>query len=379
MDNEVFKISELIFKFLEKNLTKDEEDELRRLLKKKKYAGLLDRYNDIDKIREELDFMQRFDADKIWEQIRKSRHVPWWKSKEIYKYAAFFLLPFLIFAILFSYLSKDTLPDASGTDQELKNQVVLTVADGSQVLLGEKAVEMTLQEGAGLEGYRDSLVYWSDKPFDQQANHTIQVPGMRTVKITLADGTIAWINARSKLTYPAVFGSGTREVSLEGEAYFDVNHDPDRPFIVRTGQASMEVLGTSFNVKSYEGKTVTTLLNGRVEMETDQGNIMLAPGEGAQTEGGSLKKLPLHDSEMAVAWKNGYFLFDKSDFGQALKEVCRWYGLKLMHPVGDGFREITVSGKVSRKTPVDEMLLIMEDVSGVSLIRSGDNLEIIKN
>ena len=102
--------------------------------------------------------------------------------------------------------------------------------------------------------------------------------------IKLPDGTTVWLNAGSKLNYPRQFTGGKREVALEGEAFFDVAKDPDRPFTVRTKTFAIRVLGTEFNVAAYpdENKLETTLISGKVQVtmnEKPDQNIILAPNE----------------------------------------------------------------------------------------------------
>ncbi len=97
---------------------------------------------------------------------------------------------------------------------------------------------------------------------------SIYVPTGQRVNITLSDGTNVWLNARTKIVYPAVFDKSVRQVAVDGEAYFDVAKDKKRPFIVETGKCNMEVLGTKFNVEGYSDKDdfEVTLMEGSVRV-----------------------------------------------------------------------------------------------------------------
>lgn len=100
-------------------------------------------------------------------------------------------------------------------------------------------------------------------------SNIVEVPVGQRKKIVLPDGSVVWLNSKSKLTYPSVFNNGTREVELEGEALFDVTHNPDKPFTVITPAYRINVLGTVFNVKSYSANMVfeTTLISGSVKVQ----------------------------------------------------------------------------------------------------------------
>ncbi|MCE6992622.1 FecR family protein [Dyadobacter sp. CY323] len=106
-------------------------------------------------------------------------------------------------------------------------------------------------------------------------------------KVKLPDGTVIWVKAGSSLRYPKVFDGENRDVFLEGEAFFDVAHQAERPFLVHTSDLTIRVLGTAFNVKSYkdQGTIETTLLRGKVKIEkdnaTETSEIILNPNERA--------------------------------------------------------------------------------------------------
>ncbi|MGC4234162.1 MAG: FecR family protein [Niabella sp.] len=117
-----------------------------------------------------------------------------------------------------------------------------------------------------------------------KADNIVSTKKGSKTNLVLPDGTKVWVNADSKLTYDKGFGSNTREVTLTGEAYFDVTKDPSRPFIVHTPTLDVKVLGTAFNVRAYpnEASTQTTLLRGAVEVllkNKKHEKILLAPNE----------------------------------------------------------------------------------------------------
>ena len=112
--------------------------------------------------------------------------------------------------------------------------------------------------------------------------NTIKVPAGQRANLTLPDGTNVWLNARSEMRYPAVFTGNKREITLDGEAYFEVTHNEDKPFVVQTNKCNVEVLGTKFNVEAYSDSEdfCTSLMEGSVRV-SDKGNpsesLVLAP------------------------------------------------------------------------------------------------------
>ncbi len=157
-------------------------------------------------------------------------------------------------------------------------------------------------------------------------------------KVELADGTVVWLNHKSRLRYPARFDSDIRKVELSGEGYFDVAHNPDVPFVINAGMINIIAHGTEFNVCSYpdDDKTEATLVEGEIEIESS-------------VDGSSrTESLALHPSERAVydrnnrtvashmivddryyAWKNGRLVFKNEPMGDVIKKLSRWFNVDI--------------------------------------------------
>ena len=154
--------------------------------------------------------------------------------------------------------------------------------------------------------------------------------------MVLEDGSRVWLNSESEFRYPSVFDQGKREVYLKGEGYFEVVHDKERPFIVRTEKVSTRVLGTEFNVQSYTGKAVNvTLVRGSVAVRgnNDQANtseVVLNPGENASWEGGRFR-VETVDALKYVAWKDGFFYYDNEPLENILNELGRWFDFTVFY------------------------------------------------
>ena len=163
---------------------------------------------------------------------------------------------------------------------------------------------------------------------------TIQSPRGEKSKIILADSTVVWLNSESQLIYSNDFDDDVRLVTLSGEGYFDVKKDRDRPFIVRTTNADIEVYGTRFNVSSYpdEQLTETTLEEGKIGVYIvgKSNPVAVNPGQrfifNKLTGETSLKQV---DTDLYTSWKENKLRFDNALFGDVVKKLERWYDVKI--------------------------------------------------
>ncbi len=163
---------------------------------------------------------------------------------------------------------------------------------------------------------------------------TIQSPRGEKSKIILADSTVVWLNSESQLTYSNDFDSDMRIVTLSGEGYFDVTKDCDRPFIVRTMNADIEVYGTRFNVSSYpdEQQTETTLEEGKIGVYIvgKSNPVAVNPGQrfifNKQTGETSLEQV---DTDLYTSWKENKLRFNNALFGDVVKKLERWFDVKI--------------------------------------------------
>jgi transmembrane sensor len=164
--------------------------------------------------------------------------------------------------------------------------------------------------------------------------NTIEVPNGQRSQISLYDGTKVWLNSGTKFRYPVVFSKKSREVFIEGEAFFDVAKDKKHPFVVNAGQLKVEVMGTRFNVYAYpeEGEFSTTLEEGSVNMinTSDSKGLILKPGEQVifdrATDG--FKKLEVN-TELYTSWKENLLKFEDAPFDEVIKKMERWYDIKI--------------------------------------------------
>lgn len=158
----------------------------------------------------------------------------------------------------------------------------------------------------------------------------LSTPANATAEVTLSDGSVVTVNAGSRLVYPQKFNGNTREVEVQGEAYFKVRHDAKHPFIVHANGISTKVLGTEFNVRSYsKNDTHVTLLQGSVLVSAPKMQKRIVPGEDASFNGSSLAVHSV-DTEEFTAWKDGEFYFDNETLLDIAKEIGKWYNVSVI-------------------------------------------------
>ncbi|NJK98039.1 MAG: FecR family protein [Bacteroidetes bacterium] len=161
---------------------------------------------------------------------------------------------------------------------------------------------------------------------------TIIVPAGQRVNLQLADGTMVWLNARTRLTFPTKFSSKNREVTIDGEGYFEVAHDKTRPFIVKTGKYNVKVWGTRFNIKAYtkSDEFETSLIDGSVEIikpDKEQG-IFLKPNDKVFLNKDQLIVKRITNPDQFL-WKEGIISFENEPFAEMVKELELYFDLNI--------------------------------------------------
>lgn len=266
-----------------------------------------------------------------------------------------------------------------------KNKAVLTLADGKKISLSD-AMNGDIAKEAGFSITKTAdgqLVYniAESKDIEDMRVNTISTPNGGEWQIRLPDGSTVWLNAASSIQYPLNIGTAKqRIVKLNGEAYFEVAKNAAHPFIVETDKQSVEVLGTHFNINSYydEVVTKTTLLEGSVRVShgsTSQSEI-LKPGEQSivSVSGITVKGVDLDE---AIAWKNGYFMFNNEKQESILRKVARWYNVEIEY-ADPAAKEVMYYGTVSRFEKISKVLTKFEQTGEVRFDIKGNKVIVYK-
>jgi ferric-dicitrate binding protein FerR (iron transport regulator) len=195
----------------------------------------------------------------------------------------------------------------------------------------------------------------------------------------LSDGTAVWLNAASKLTFPVTFKGKERRVKLSGEAYFEVAHNKNSPFLVETNNQTVKVLGTHFNINAYndENYTKTTLIEGSVKVQsaTNLKPATLLPGEQATLGNNTLVKNTV-DTKEVLAWKNKMFRIYDQDLYSIMKQIGRWYNVDVEYR--GNLSDLRFGLYISKKRNIEQVLELMEVTKTVKFKIEGRKVIVIK-
>lgn len=365
MKNSPFDIVELIIKKFRGNLTQEEgialsnwrDDDLRNKLfledlDKKTTQGI------------DTSVFNQFDTERAWKSVLKKQQ----KRTTIFMWRSIAAVLAILISITAYFLiypfSHNADRIVESKDLKYKNDVLPAIvgakvirADGSEI-----KVENNIRFSA--DGYMNNS---SVEAIANEAQlltklNTLVVPAANYINLTLADGTKVWVNANSRLDFPSKFeGNERRVVLLEGEAYFEVAKDANRPFYVESKGAEVKVLGTHFNVMAYSGQLTTTLVEGSVKLSKGGKSVMLRPGERGDIQGALINVKPAN-FQKELAWKNNIFYFNGDNIVKIAQELQSWYDLEVTFSNDIPLLQ-TYTGEIRRDANLSEVLNMLEFVS----------------
>ena len=244
-------------------------------------------------------------------------------------------------------------------------KALLVLDDGTTIELDNLNNGVINQQGntAIQKTNQGSIKYVVDANLASNKVHynSISTPRGGEYFITLSDGTKVWLNAASSIHFPTTFDAKNRVVEITGEVYFEVSKKPHQPFVVRTGKAEIEVLGTHFNVNAYEDEsfTKTSLLEGSIKISTinlEKKPIAvkyILPGSQAKvSKNGQLEIVKDIDTEAVVAWKNSLFIFKSDDIQTIMRQISRWYDVDIKY---NGNVNMRFTGQITRNINVKKV------------------------
>jgi len=260
----------------------------------------------------------------------------------------------------------------------------LTLANGRKVLINDAlAGNIAIQSGVKVSKTADGQIVYevSDSHAARLEYNTLSTARGQQTWVRLADGSLVYLNAASSLKYPTSFANlKYRSVELSGEGYFEISKDKKHPFVVRTEQQDVEVLGTHFNINAYndEPNVKTTLLEGSVKLSA-HGNYprILRPGQQARYSGSSEISIAEVDTEEAVAWRNGFFVFDHETMETAMLKISRWYNVDIVFEQQELKKEI-LGGSASRSENITALLRVLSKAANVNMKAEGRRIIISK-
>ncbi|SMD01954.1 FecR family protein [Pedobacter nyackensis] len=392
MKNEPFEFAELISEYLCNELSKEEEAHLMRIIEKDEHKReILEYYKHTAPVQERLDYMDSLGIDAAWDKVRQryDRKSGNSRNYSILKYVAVLAIMVSSVALWFFGKTDNKMIIPLAINKHLNdvlpggNVAVLVLSNGKKVRLDSGKVTLEERDGTHLSGNQGGLAYSNDEAPDKEEvlYNTLIVPRGGTYNLKLPDGTSVWLNAMSELRFPLKFGTKERKVELIGEAYFEVAKNKNVPFKVHTRHQEIEVKGTHFNVNSYadENFDITTLLEGSVKISAPSVPAkfwMLSPGEQAETNKKTGQTLvAMGNMKEAIAWKNGYFLFNDEKLESIMTKVSRWYDVEVVYE--GKLEEQSFLGQIERSKKISSLLKILELSGNVHFKISGRRIVVM--
>ncbi|MBS0027322.1 FecR family protein [Chitinophaga sp. 22321] len=329
-------------------------------------------------------YLRQLDETQLWEKRKhlfqkgNIRHM-----RVLYRGAAAGLL-LLLGSALYLFLSREQQPHplAGVKPAATANNVILQMANGQTIVLSDTAQSALLNIGAAqMRVSPKSLQYESADANAPMAMNLLQVPAGKDYKLTLPDSTEIWLNAMSEIRFPVSFNGPTREVFVNGEAYFSVSKDINRPFIVHTGQFSVNVLGTAFNINTYSSNSPRlSLSSGKVALKSKTGNqsVQLSPGYEAtyNSQQNNGFRVDAFNARNTLAWMEGKYYFRNTTLKEIAMVIRRLFDVTVQFNTA-GVENMNVSGVLTKKDGLPEFMDNLSKTTDIKYQLNGSVLQIL--
>lgn len=359
---------------IEKGTATDEEKALME-------AWLLQYSPDSDKAYQPAEILA--DAGMVWDKIApghvKSAIKPMWP-----RIAAAASIVLALATGGFALLQRQAAQKQMVTNIERlvprQSGLVLTLNTGKRITLNPSANgNIRAADGTQVHQHNGEISYDAGiANSNELLTHTLTNNSGNKYSLTLADGTEAYLDAQSSITYPLNFKGKVREVSVTGQAYFKVKHNASHPFLVHVKNQTIEDIGTEFNIRAYEGDAATTLVEGsvRVHLNATDKDALLTPGQQAVV---ASNKLVVQDADLeeTVDWLQGKLIFNHRELGDILADVSRIYGVQFAWQ-NEGLKAIKFNGAVSRTRKLAAILEFFRNTGKVNFLIKDNQVQVIE-
>lgn len=381
MEINPFKFASLLFSYLKKeSISRDNENNITEAINTSpQIKALHDELCDKDKISAQLAIISSFDTQTAYAKITKPVILRE-KLQLILKIASIIAIIAITIPLIY-FQMKGPKYDATLIGS---GKTILRTSDGNVISLDTVSQFVFLNDLSvrNEKGVLTITEQEKTKIKNMRGINIIEVPYKGTYRVVLPDGTKVSLNSGSTLEFPDHFATDERIVNLKGEAFFDVVKSNGKPFIVKTNDLSIKVLGTKFNVKSYdnESNTYTTLLEGKIELSTNNEHKAVLPGEQVvfdkKTDILNIKEI---DTEPIVAWVDDMFYFDRTPLEDIMRSMSRWYGVEIRYADDSpNIKKTVFSGKVRMYTHPEDILRKLEKTGGLNFELNNNIITISK-
>lgn len=381
------KTETFIQKYLSNQLNEQEFEELKQWIAedashRETFVKLLS----LRHVNDQLNLLHQFDKEASWESIQSRCKRPHTIRRRIaiYSTAATIAILIGITSILY-FNNRNTTPIIAQMEQPQQSSIPPNAETPKATWIqGNQSVVPLYQNQQEINGSQinngeitfpqESGQPQKTEPDAKVLQNKIIVPKGSEYAIVLADGTKVKMNADSHLDFPVRFGA-TREVTLKGEAMFEVTHDETRPFIIKAHDHTIYVLGTTFNISAYPDEEVSvTLIEGKLKVAAPSGEYDLLPGEHYSS---AQSKVTKADTEFYTSWTSGAMEFDAMPFPLLIARLSRCYNVDIQIASKE-LETMKFTGVIFRNKSLDFALDIIHRVSDVQFEKKGKTILVKK-
>jgi ferric-dicitrate binding protein FerR (iron transport regulator) len=358
-------IEQLIVQKLVGEITPKENEELELLIQENESARSLwlDMKNAHD-IFAAGTVAKEFDDKRAWEKIEgqlivapsitaQKTPTTFFTRKRSIAFAAL-LFVIAVGAAVFLFNQKDKTPAIA------YNGIVLKMSNGKTIEIPHGEQNMNVEQSGNDASFKltDGSVLTSARKenLNKEEYNTIFVPAGKDYHMILPDGSEVWLNALTEFKFPLSFSGDTRTVSIKGEGFFKVAQQSNKPFIVKSPEMNVKVLGTEFNIKCYEDEPEkTSLVTGKVALHAHNGkDTVLIPGKEAEIDNGKFK-IADFEEDVTLSWLKGIYVFNNQDLRHLQSIIKRWYDMEVIIEE-ETLANKRFTGTVEKNKPIEEFL-----------------------
>ena len=327
-----------------------------------------------------------FDKEQVFRNISNklslntTRKTGWHQTKW-FKYATSAVAIVTLFIIAIYHVTREPhLPEVVEKtifDPGSKKAYLLSM-EGEMTDLSQ-SFEVKKEDGTIISNKSEGIISFQKTDPDKKTieTQTIYVPNSGEYELLLSDGTRVYLNSESRLTFPSYFEGETRQVELQGEAYFEVKKG-GKPFVILTPELTVEVLGTSFNINAYETNPYvnTTLVEGnvRVHLAESRKVFQLKPEQNLRLEKSSDEvSVERVNTDIYTAWVKGEFMFRNQPLLEIFAQLERWYDFKIVYEKQD-IKKMRFTGSALKARPLNYLLDLITSVTDIQYRDEGDKI-----
>jgi len=297
--------------------------------------------------------------------------------KKVLLSAAAVIPPVILLFSLFFFSRTNTNQNIIADFSPGISKAVLVIDNEKKIDLGDSICNIDIGY-ATIQSSDNQVTYNYKNQFTESPKiNNLIVPRGAEYSIVLPDGTKVWLNSESNLEFPAKFIGETREVSVSGEAYFEVASNEKLPFIIKTDDFSVRVTGTSFNINSYADSKYSNIT-------VESGNVIVSFPEGGQNQIGIGQKLSIDRDTKSVdiqyvelgissIWKDGIFYFDKETLESIMTRISRWYDFMPI-VISDDLKQLRFVGKVIKYDKASKVLDMLKSTEYINYTIDGQRI-----